>query len=1236
MPTCQDHFEVELELPSSAEPIRRAFIASTLPHRARPSLQLECVRKLQYHKLLEDLSEADRLTTLLFLQVVEDLTEVGWTFQYSPPNCLKVFPLTTTPDPKSGKTSSLQEVKQNIRQMLVKRRNEQLRSQSVRKFLHRLERPREYRGVQVSILDLFTDGKSLAQDIRRRLNAPEEVSEQLLLDAVDPYLQKVTDDRDPFTGLKLQEIWRYCRYTWSLPYSSQPGRRINYLIRDRARSRDPIMGIGAIGSSPVQITPRDNAIGWTVFKLRDLCRHGDEDQAALRFQALERTLHSAIENLYTEDLVDLGLLFKRRKQVPNDLSLERLQSFLDEGPSTSRMEGPPEKALPEEAVTTPFYRRKRVRTLYGLLSALRIFEMGRAATGSTMDCLRWMLDRKEGEQALKRAIRALKKRQVGTSIMSITTCGAIPPYNPILGGKLTSLLMASPQVISDYKGRYEGRASHIASRMKGEELVRDNSLVLLTTTSLYHVGSSQYNRLKTPTQNGELRFHELDEKTRGFGSVHLSKRTYDTLQKLQEVHSDLKEHSHRFGSGANYKMRSISSGLAHIGLEKLLNHRNPRIVYLIPLANNWKEYLSGVDETPDLIYRNASETQELIDFWKRRWFSMRARKPEIVRRVENSPPVRVSDLPYLRLNPAPPSTQHFEERASSQSDTSLPKIQTRSPRKSSFRFSGPAESDVRGRTHGRLSSDNTSTHLTSTRLTTPAAYMSSKSLSWSTFAELHEGRASFAERLSDEELELIHVETGLDKNLIPLLEEGRRVYLTGNPGDGKTHIIEKYRQELDELGVFVELDASATSESVLAARIREAIEEKRPALIAVNEGPLRQMLPALPQSERKVLRSQLNTPFVYSGDATRPENPILANLGLRQVLTDEVISGMLKVTLENVDYSNAPDIVQKNVNRLKHIRVQNRIRSLLKRVAQSGSHIPVHRVLGFFAFIVTGGYKSFGWAQRNCQSYHQLAFDPDCPLHEHLQDLDPVSLTHPSIDADIWDGRSQKHTQWIEAPAGDAPVDVAASEAMERFHSLKRRYFFEATDGDRILEMVPTDQSSFFSLLEGKATESAKIQILRSISEFFGGSTSESLPVWTGLRYDAAGPPTAFVAAHKIPDRNFEILKPRLPRAAGRLVEYVADHVRIQLRENGADADSYPGLNVDLDLWLELRKIREGLPPEYRDEIVERRLTRFLSQVASRVEDEDEGYVRLQIRDLDAIDTYAVDVSLEEGIYRLN
>ena len=81
---------------------------------------------------------------------------------------------------------------------------------------------------------------------------------------------------------------------------------------------------------------------------------------------------------------------------------------------------------------------------------------------------------------------------------SRAVCGAVQPYNAILGGKLVAMLAASPEIVVEYRHRYSAAQSEIASSMAGRPIVRTPVLVLLGTTSLYGVGSSQYNRIEIP------------------------------------------------------------------------------------------------------------------------------------------------------------------------------------------------------------------------------------------------------------------------------------------------------------------------------------------------------------------------------------------------------------------------------------------------------------------------------------------------------------------------------------------------------------------------------------------------------------------------------------------------------------------------------------------------------------------------------------------------------------------
>src|SRR2546423_12894361 len=105
---------------------------------------------------------------------------------------------------------------------------------------------------------------------------------------------------------------------------------------------------------------------------------------------------------------------------------------------------------------------------------------------------------RDGRDAVAKIVRKAKADRVGTAIADLTVCGGVPPYNEILGGKLVAMLMTSPEVVVEYRRRYGGVPSVIASSMAGRPVVRPADLVFVGTTSLYAQRPTQYDRIAIP------------------------------------------------------------------------------------------------------------------------------------------------------------------------------------------------------------------------------------------------------------------------------------------------------------------------------------------------------------------------------------------------------------------------------------------------------------------------------------------------------------------------------------------------------------------------------------------------------------------------------------------------------------------------------------------------------------------------------------------------------------------
>ena len=90
--------------------------------------------------------------------------------------------------------------------------------------------------------------------------------------------------------------------------------------------------------------------------------------------------------------------------------------------------------------------------------------------------------------------------------------------------------------------------------------------------------------------------------------------------------------TNRFGDGPNWRMRVIRTALDIIGFDSdiLLKHSFARGLYVVPLAKNFRAFLTGKRDKP--VYFNLP-MQALIKFWKERWLNMRRENISVIERT---------------------------------------------------------------------------------------------------------------------------------------------------------------------------------------------------------------------------------------------------------------------------------------------------------------------------------------------------------------------------------------------------------------------------------------------------------------------------------------------------------------------------------------------------------------------------------------------------------------------------
>jgi hypothetical protein len=593
----------------------------------------------------------DRAAMEAGVRVLADLARQGWRLEVAEAQILLRPPAEHVTDPTAEKD--------RIRRQELLKRQEQLATPAARKFVAEMERFRAHRNELVSVSSLFRDGRALAAELRAVRSTPPDRRHERLAAVIDPYLVFFdSEDCCPFTGLRLMDVWRYFRHTWANQYTSVPGRTMMFLVRDRAAAKHPVVGIGALSSPVVQIRERDIWIGWhPETLLQGLKERPSPDMAVW----LRRTVEQALQDIYVSDFLHDGgspLLSNADLAAPTPEVIDRLrahsksrrelheQSVAQAGQESDADNGTGN--IWERQARSHLFASKRALALADLLEARLTFDQFLGEIPDTRQVAELVADRR-GQRSVLKVARKAKADRVGVAVADISVCGAIAPYGPLLGGKLVSMLAASPEVVEAYRARYGQAVSEIASKMAGRPIVRPADLVFLGTTSLYG-RSSQYNRVRVPGERlggepgSELRYVALGE-SEGVGTSHYHNETIRAIDRVVDQSRSGRRVNYIFGEGSSPKMRKLREGLTAVGFPAdLIRHHRRREVFGVPLISNLRDYLLGVSDRPSYVctMQGPAATAAIVTWWRERWLASRIESDEVLSAVQEhviGPPV---------------------------------------------------------------------------------------------------------------------------------------------------------------------------------------------------------------------------------------------------------------------------------------------------------------------------------------------------------------------------------------------------------------------------------------------------------------------------------------------------------------------------------------------------------------------------------------------------------------------
>lgn len=575
--------------------------------------------------------------------LLRDLQRIGWQFHWRNNTLFLGKPALAT---KPQTPEEIVAQKKAIQSAMAFARKDRLQRYS--EFISRMLTPSSNGLVKHSIIDLVASGADIARALNKAARARRaDRRHELLHSAIQPYLQLVNEnERCEFTGHRLSDIWRFFRFTWSNPPETTPGRTLLYLVRDAARPFHPVMGIFSLENAALRISCRDHYLGWTPESFIERIESAEHPARTVRkhFEFLLTSLDRGLE-----DIDSRGLCSRRDIRTPTEATIRTLMDIArkSDDERMSALKEWQERSEDDEvdqselgnislAAETALYRRKRAEQLGRLLAAKVRIQALLLSKEFPLPVSQFIRS-EAGVAAIRTALVANKNRHIGTSLLELNVCGAIPPYNSLLAGKLSALLAVSPTVVFDYRKRYGNRPSDIASRMKGEDVIRPAELVFVGTSSLYAGGSSQYNRLRLPRDlfdsTSDVHWQRLGE-TAGYGTLHISRETLNALESVLIVQGKASRSNHVFGEGASPKFRSVRSGIEAILLPRhrstadaIGRHEMRRIVYGCALAENARDVVSNVAAKPRYYFGNltspSNATDRIITFWIDRWLASR-------------------------------------------------------------------------------------------------------------------------------------------------------------------------------------------------------------------------------------------------------------------------------------------------------------------------------------------------------------------------------------------------------------------------------------------------------------------------------------------------------------------------------------------------------------------------------------------------------------------------------------
>lgn len=441
-------------------------------------------------------------------------------------------------------------------------------------------------------------------------------------------------------------------------------------------------------------------------------------------------------------------------------------------------------------------------------------------------------------------------------------------------------------------------------------------------------------------------------------------------------------------------------------------------------------------------------------------------------------------------------------------------------------------------------------------------------MSYELLTNLYFGETTNADLMDAESRARLHVKTPLDDFLVEVVQGGRDVVLTGNPGDGKSHLVRHLADDGWLSGARVELDLSARETAQVLWDWREASEAGRPFVLCANEGPLLGLLDAMAaeptlRAHHAELRAQLGRLTAARAEElpTEPRHVVLIDLADRNLLDEGIIKNALARVCTQRFFPPLGLSIQAETSAARNLQLLANAPEARARLARliaaagrrAGGHFTFRHIWGTIAFALTAAKKAVTLSAEYYGNKVGVDMYPisyltraggrgqgkGALIEAFAAFADPARAADPELDEALWTRGMPARGRWLyPVDHAEAPIERwrAGDElgALEAQRHLKRLVALAHEEGEALVQRVVGEGPTLLErgaddreLLERAFCGLQRLYVSAAAREAAPPWVRDGLPLWVGHSYqDVPGEERPHVAVSAISRGALRVLRP--------------------------------------------------------------------------------------------------------------